>query len=118
MREILDGVDPNDLRSVFKDVFRQIQRGKALEKMVFLDGYYLLNLDGTDFYSSEKVSSEACLKKVRKNGKTLYYLQMLGAAIVHPDYKEVIPLCPEMIVKQDGKQVFFIMASFPGRDSE
>ncbi len=102
VREILDGVDPNDLRPLFKDVFRQIQRGKALEKMVFLDGYYLLNLDGTGFYSSEKVSSEACLKKVRKNGKTLYYLQMLGAAIVHPDYKEVIPLCPEMIVKQDG----------------
>jgi hypothetical protein len=102
VREILDGVDPNDLRSVFKDVFRQIQRGKALEKMVLLDGYYLLNLDGTGYYSSEKVSSDACLKKVRKNGKTLYYLQMLGAAIVHPDYKEVIPLCPEMIVKQDG----------------
>jgi len=27
---------------------------------------------------------------------------MLGAAIVHPDFKEVIPLCPEMIIKQDG----------------
>lgn len=27
---------------------------------------------------------------------------MLGAAIVHPDFREVIPLMPEMIVKQDG----------------
>ncbi len=29
--------------------------------------------------------------------------QMLGAAIVHPDFKEVIPFAPEMIVKQDGE---------------
>jgi hypothetical protein len=28
---------------------------------------------------------------------------MLGASIVHPDFKEVIPLCPEMIIKQDGQ---------------
>ena len=27
---------------------------------------------------------------------------MLGAAIVHPDFKEVIPLPPEFIMKQDG----------------
>jgi len=28
---------------------------------------------------------------------------MLGAAIVHPDHKEVIPLAPEPIIKQDGQ---------------
>jgi hypothetical protein len=27
---------------------------------------------------------------------------LLGLALVHPDHKEVIPLCPEPIVKQDG----------------
>jgi len=32
-----------------------------------------------------------------------YYLQAVGAAIVHPDFKEVIPLCPEIIRKQDGE---------------
>ena len=31
-----------------------------------------------------------------------YQHQMLGAAIVHPDHKEVIPLAPEPIQKQDG----------------
>jgi hypothetical protein len=36
MREILDDVDPNELRPLFKDAFRQLQRGKALEKMVFI----------------------------------------------------------------------------------
>ncbi len=27
---------------------------------------------------------------------------MLGAAIIHPDKREVIPLIPEPIIKQDG----------------
>ncbi len=34
MREILDNVDPNNLRPLFKDAFRALQRGKALEPMV------------------------------------------------------------------------------------
>jgi len=40
MREILDPVSPKVLRPVFKSIFRQLQRGKALEPMVFLDGHY------------------------------------------------------------------------------
>ena len=38
----------------------------------------------------------------KKTGEITYHLQMPGAAIVNPDFKEVIPLCPEMIIKQDG----------------
>ena len=102
MREILDGVDPNDLRSLFNDAFRQLQRGKALEQMIFMQGCYLLNLDGTGYFSSSKLYSNACMEKHHRNGKITYYLQAVGAAIVHPDFKEVIPLCPEIIRKQDG----------------
>jgi len=40
MREILDPVSPKWLRPVFKSVLRQLQRGKALEPMAFLDGHY------------------------------------------------------------------------------
>jgi hypothetical protein len=39
----------------------------------------------------------------RSTGETTYAHQMLGAALVHPDKKEVVPLAPEAIVKQDGK---------------
>lgn len=104
MRTILDDVDPEALRPAFKEVFLQLQRAKALEPMALLEGCYLLNLDGTGYYSSEKIGSEACLTKVdKKTGKVMYYQQILGAAIVHPDFKEVIPLPPEMIVRQDGE---------------
>lgn len=104
MREILDGVDPNDLRPLFKAAFRQLQRGKILEKMVFMEGCYLLNLDGTGYFSSDSLYSDACLeRKNKKTGKVTYHLQTVGAAVVHPDYKEVIVLPPETIRKQDGE---------------
>jgi hypothetical protein len=104
MREILDGIDPNDLRPLFKDAFRQLQRGKILEKMVFMEGCYLLNLDGTGYFSSDSRHSDACLEKTnKKTGIITYYLQTVGAAVVHPDYKEVIVFPPETIRKQDGE---------------
>jgi len=104
MREILDGVDPNDLRPLFKNAFRLLQRGKALDQMVFMEDSYLLNLDGTGYFSSSTLYSDACMEKVStKTGKVTYYLQAVGAVIVHPDSKEVIPICPETIRKQDGE---------------
>ena len=102
MREILDPVSPELLRPLFKSVFQQWQRGKALEAMTFLDGYYLLALDGTGYFSSKTIHCASCLQKVHRNGAITYYHQMLGAAILHPEKREVIPLMPEPIVKQDG----------------
>src|SRR5712692_6234343 len=102
MREILDPVSPKWLRPVFKSVFRQLQRGKALEAMVFLDGHYLLALDGTGYFSSTTIHCESCLQKVHRNGSVTYSHQMLGAAIIHPDMRAVIPLMPEPIGRHDG----------------
>jgi len=102
MREILDPVSPKSLRPVFKSLFRQLQRGKALEEMVFLDGYYLLALDGTGYFSSTTIHCESCLQRVHRNGSITYYHQMLGAAIIHPDVRTVIPLMPEPIGTHDG----------------
>jgi hypothetical protein len=102
MREILDPVCPESLRPVFTRVFTQLQRGKALESMAFLDGHYLLALDGTGYFSSKTIHCASCLHKVHRNGSVTYYQQMLGAAIVHPDVRAVIPLMPEAIVLHDG----------------
>jgi hypothetical protein len=104
MRVICDGVIPDFLRPAFRALFRTLQRGKALEPFVFLDGHYLVSLDGTGFYSSHKIGSAACLIKTnKKTGQVTYQLQMLGACLVHPDNKEVIPLFPEMITNGDGQ---------------
>ena len=104
LRTILDPVPPVDIRPLYKDVFRDLQRGKVLEKLVFMDGYYLLSLDGTGYFSSKQIHCASCLeKKNSKTGEITYSHQVLGGAIVHPDFKEVIPLAPEPIIKQDGE---------------
>jgi hypothetical protein len=102
MREILDPVSLKWLRPVFKSILRQLQRGKALESMVFLDGHYLLALDGTEYFSSKTLHGASCLHKVHRNGSITYFHQMLGAALIHPDLRTVIPLMPEPIVRFDG----------------
>jgi len=105
MREILDPVEPDAFRPTFKAVFQQAQRGKALEPFRFHEGCYLLSLDGTEFYRSDKRSSPSCMKRVhKKTGKITYYQQMVGAVLVHPDQREVIPLYPEMIRNTDGQK--------------
>jgi len=102
MRDICDEVLPGYLRRPFRSVLHQAQRGKALQKMIWMNGYFLLALDGTGIYSSEAIGSDSCLTKKRRNGTIEYHLQMLAGAFVHPDRREVIPVCPEMIRRQDG----------------
>jgi hypothetical protein len=103
MRSLLDPLDPADLRPVFRDVFRRVQRGKVLERFVYLDGHYLLSLDGTTYFSSTKIHCPSCLVKHHRSGGVTYSHQLLGATLVHPDLKEVLPLAPEPIIQQDGR---------------
>ena len=65
-------------------------------------GDYLLSLDGTGYFSSKKIHCAQCAEKHHHDGTITYYHQMLGAVLVHPDHKEVFPLAPEPILKQDG----------------
>ena len=103
MREILAPVPPEFVRPVCTRVFAQWQRGNAWEPMVFLDGGSLLALDGTGYFSSKTIHCASCLEKVpRKTGEITYDHQMLGAAIIPPDFREVIPFMPEPIVQHDG----------------
>ena len=67
-------------------------------------GHYLLALDGTGYFSSKQIHCDSCLETHHRNGTVTYSHQMLGAALIHPDKREVIPLMPEPIVKQDGTE--------------
>jgi len=102
MRKILDDIDPIHLRPAFTEVFRHLQRGKYLERFAYFQGHYLLACDGTTHFSSDKIHCHRCLQKHSRNGVVSYYHQMLGMALVHPDFREVVPLCPEPIIQQDG----------------
>jgi hypothetical protein len=104
MRTILDEVEPADIEPSFNDIFRKLQRGKVLEPMVFMNRCYLVSIGGTGYFSSNKIHCDSyCMKTNSKTGEITYQDKMLDAAIVHPDIKEVIPLAPELIIKQDGE---------------
>ena len=104
LRAILDKVNPELLRRIYKRVFARLQRGKALEQMRFLDNYYLISGDGTGYYSSQKVVNSQCQeKKSSSTGEITFYQQCYAAALVNPNLREVIPLFPEPMIKQDGQ---------------
>jgi hypothetical protein len=102
MRERLAPLTPKWLRPVFKSVLQQLQRGKTLEELGFLEGHYLLALDGTGYFSSTTIHCASWLHTVHRNGAVTDAHQMLGAAIIHPAVRAVIPLMPEPIGQDDG----------------
>ena len=59
-------------------------------------------MDGTGQYSSEHVHCKNCCEKHHRDERVTYYHHMLGAALVHPEHKVVIPFAPEPIIKGDG----------------
>jgi len=104
MRTIIDDVESDDLRIVFKSLLLKAQRAKLLNKFSFIDGKYLLPLDGTGYFYSDKIHCSSCMKKtIEKDGKPVdvYYHQMLCGSLVKPGLDKVIPLYPEAIRKQD-----------------
>lgn len=102
LRERLDEVDPQLLRSAFLDLFSLAQRGKVIEDYKFLNNCVLAACDGTGIFSSEEVYCSNCCEKHHKDGRVTHYHQMLAGVLIHPDHREVLPFCPEPISKSDG----------------
>jgi len=82
MRERLDMLPIDHFRRPFKTLFAHLQRGKMLERFKCLGGHYILSIDGTGQYSSDKVGCENCCVKHHRNVKVTYYHQMLGAIYI------------------------------------
>ena len=102
-RERLDEISPKQTRKAFKSIISTVQRGKALEPFRFIDGSYLVSMDGTGYFFSDNIHCSQCCEKHHRDGTVSYYHQMLAAVIVHPDMQHVLPLAPEPILKQDGQ---------------
>jgi len=103
-RERLDEVTPESIRKPFKSVIAAVQRGKMLEKLKFIDGSYLVSVDGTGYFYSDHIHCDQCCEKHHRDGSVSYYHQILGAVLLHPDLPCVLPLAPEPILKQDGSK--------------
>src|SRR5438876_5624661 len=57
--------------------------------MAFLDGHYLLALDGTGYFSSQTIHCASCLHKVHCNGSITYYERHDRAAGIEHQFRFV-----------------------------
>lgn len=101
LRDVLDQAPTGEIEMIFSDYLHQLQRNKHLENYQFFNGTYLIPIDGSQYFSSKKLSCPGCLTKKSK-GKIRYHHQILQAVIIHPDMKQVLPLAPESIQNKDG----------------
>jgi len=108
LRERLDGQDLSLIRDSFSSLFTIMQRSKVVEEWKFLDGKFLISLDGSGFFSSNEVHCEYCCERVHNKGtdkETItYHHQMLVGSMVSPLCKQVIPIGFEPIIKADGNK--------------
>jgi len=104
MKEVLDEVESAGLEPVFDDFFLALQRGKHLEQYRFSGDHYLVAFDGSGYFSSEKICCSGCLRKESKSGKIRYEHQIVQAALMHPDMRQVIPFAPEAVRNTDGNK--------------
>lgn len=104
LRDVLDTHEYDAVSDVFRRWFANLQRSKKLEPYQVLGGYYLVSLDGSEYFTSEHVHCDHCLSRGKSNGHTEHYHQILQPALVCPGRREVIPFAPEFIRARDGQQ--------------
>jgi hypothetical protein len=102
IRNVLDEMDSSEIEPIFNEYFYLLQRGKYLDKYRFLNNSYLISIDGSEYFGSDKICCTGCLKKEDKKGNVSYSHQIMQAVLMHPDMKQIIPLIPEEIRNTDG----------------
>jgi len=104
IRAMLDGTDPAAFHDLFLKGLATLAENDALSAFQRLDGRLLIALDGTEHFSSRKISCPACSHRKRSDGGTEYFHSFLGATVVAPGHAQVVPLAPEFITPQDGNE--------------
>jgi hypothetical protein len=103
IKNILDGIPATALIGVFDWVYQVMRDQGLLQSFEYLGGL-LVALDGTQYYSSQKIKCECCSSRQHANGKVTYYHSAILPVIVAPGQSQVISLAPELITPQDGHE--------------
>jgi hypothetical protein len=102
IRDMLDPVPPEALFACYDQVFESLRQTDQLQSWRVLQGKQLLALDGTWYFSSQKIHCPNCSCMEHKNGEKTYYHSAITPVIVSPGQPHAIPLRPEFITPQDG----------------
>ena len=99
IRLMLDGASPAAFDGLFMNA---IEAAGPLTPFQCLDGRVSIALDGTEHFCSRKIKCEQCSTRRRADGGTEYFHAFLGASMVAPGHKQVLPLPPDPRVKPKG----------------
>ena len=104
IRSLLDPVAPSAVSPVFREIFERLERSGVLKSFRSYANNLLVILDGTQYFSSDKIHCEKCNSRELSNGKTNYYHSVITPVIAQPGNEHVIALAPEFMIPQDGKE--------------
>ncbi len=102
IRTLLDRVPPDQFCPVFPAVTRALVTTGAIAPFRVLDDTLLIALDGTQYFSSQRISCANCSHKTAATGIVTYSHSAITPVIVAPGMPEVLALEPEFITPQDG----------------
>lgn len=102
IRNMLDSIAALGLFQVFVNVYRTLQQQGYLRGFETLSGNLLVALDGTEYYSSHKISCRCCSKRTSRSGQVTYAHKAILPVIVSPMQSAVLSLPPAVITPQDG----------------
>ena len=104
IRNLMDEVPPSEVNPMYHYIFDGIKESGYLKAFRSYGNNLLCALDGTHFFSSNKIHCENCNSKKHKNGTTTYFHSAITPVLVAPGQKKVISLPPEFITPQDGNE--------------
>ncbi len=102
IRNLLDPVPPETLFPLMADLGDELYRQGHLDAFRSINETFLIALDGTDFFSSEKITCPCCSQSKLKNGKTRNRHIAVTPVLVAPGQKNVVALAPHFVQPQDG----------------
>jgi len=104
IRSLLDPVEPALVYPLFDFVFDGFQRAGVVDSFRATDNRLLLALDGTQYFSSQKLHGSCCSCKTHSNGSVNYSHTVVTPVLVKSGNDKVISLAPEFVCPQDGHE--------------
>jgi hypothetical protein len=104
MREILDGVAPESVRSLLPQLWEKVRRAgwggrfsTPLPSGQHQGTYYTVALDGSEYFRSSNIQCPHCLRQPDSKGRVHYSHMIVGATVVRAGSHQVLPLDVEEV---------------------
>ena len=102
IRETLDPIPPETLFPMYDRVYETLRAHGILQRFRGVQDSTLIALDGTWYFSSQKLHCPHCSRLEHHSGEVTHYHSAVTPVVVAPGQPEVIALRPEFITPQDG----------------